>query len=109
MIVGLFLWAEAVSLQENLSKHEVFGRGLIEGCSHQLGISIAVALILYASIWRHMLREKKNIVEALEASVWFIATRYCPWDSTFPVSEHFSRIGGVAITSPLLSLSIFVH
>lgn len=87
-----------------IQTYEVFDRELIEDARIRLGISIAVAVILYASIWRHNNKKKKNIRRKGFGSkdVWFIAVGIV-LGIAFPVSEHFGRIGGVAITSPLLS------
>ena len=87
-----------------IQTYEVFDKELIEDARIRLGISVFVAIILYILILRHNNKKKKKFRRTSfgNKDIWFIFSGIV-LGITFPMSEHFGRIGGFAITSPLLS------
>lgn len=87
-----------------IQTYEVFDKELIGDARIRLGISIIITIFIYMSIWRHANKKKKKFrnIGIRNKDKWFILSGIV-LGITFPVSEHFGRIGGFAIVSPLLS------
>ncbi|WP_456079853.1 YeeE/YedE family protein [Mogibacterium sp.] len=106
MIVGCFFSAGGGRFFAGkfIQTYEVFDKELIEDARIRLGISVVVTILIYVAMWRKAKKKKKKShnLNLRNKDVWFILSGIV-LGIAFPVSEHFGRIGGVAIVSPLLS------
>lgn len=83
-----------------IQAYEIFDKSLIADARIRLVLSLLLVIPIYVALWR---RNKKNSGKFnRNRDKWFIAAGFV-LGITFPVSENFGRLGGFAITSPLLS------
>lgn len=83
-----------------IQTYEIFDKSLIADAYVRLALSALVAIPVYIALWRYNKKSGRKFNR--NKSKWFIAAGIV-LGITFPVSEHFGRIGGFAITSPILS------
>ena len=87
-----------------IQTYEVFDKELIADARIRLVLAGLVIIPVYIALWRHnkKKRKKRYGTGVHNKDIWFIFSGIV-LGITFPVSEHFGRIGGFAITSPILS------
>ncbi|HHW95432.1 MAG TPA: YeeE/YedE family protein [Mogibacterium sp.] len=107
VIVGYFFSAGGGRFLAGKLRHtyELFDSALIADSRIRLILSAVAALLAYTTIWQHNKKRKSRnnfYYSKVSAEIWFILIGVL-FGVTFPISQHFGRAGGFAITTPILS------